>query len=141
MSKSSLVRIRIASGRSRSILTALGFGAGLVGAALISAPPASAQSAADITVLAGPCANCHGTDGRSPGPIASIAGRPEAALLAQLKAFKSEAPPAGTTVMNRLAKGYTDEQLGALAKHFASISTSAAAAAKPATKPATKRAK
>lgn len=126
MSKFSFVRIRIA----------LGLGAGLVGAALVSAQPASAQSAADIAVLAGPCASCHGTDGRSPGPIASIAGRPEAALLAQLKAFKSETPPAGTTVMNRLAKGYTDEQLNALAKHFASISTSAAAA-----KPATKRAK
>lgn len=140
MPKSSLIQIRIAPGRSRSILTALGLGAGLVGAALVAAQPASAQSAADITVLAGPCANCHGTDGRSPGPIASIAGRPEAALLAQLKAFKSEAPPAGTTVMNRLAKGYTDEQLGALARHFASISTSAAAA-KPATKPAMKRAK
>ncbi len=116
-------------GRSPSIAAALG-----LGAALIAAQPAAAQSPADITVLAGSCANCHGTDGRSPGSIVSIAGRPEALLLGQLKAFKSETPPAGTTVMNRLAKGYTDEQLSALASHFAKISA-------PAAKPATKRAK
>jgi sulfide dehydrogenase cytochrome subunit len=103
---------------------------------LITGQPAAAQSPADIVVLAGSCANCHGTDGRSPGPIVSIAGRPEALLLGQLKAFKSDAPPAGTTVMSRLAKGYTDEQLAALARHFARISASA-----PAAKPAKKRAK
>lgn len=122
---------RAAPGLSPSIAAVLG-----LGAALITAQPAAAQSPADVAVLAGSCANCHGTDGRSPGPIVSIAGRPEALLLGQLKAFKSDTPPAGTTVMTRLAKGYTDEQLAALAEHFAKISASA-----PAAKPATKRAK
>jgi cytochrome subunit of sulfide dehydrogenase len=92
--------------------------------------PAVAQSADDVKVLAGTCANCHGTDGRSPGPIASIAGRPESALRAQLQAFKAETPPPGTTIMNRLAKGYTDEQIDALAKHFSQIKAQAPAAAK-----------
>lgn len=122
---------RAVLGLSPSITAVLG-----LGAALITAQPAAAQSPADIAVLAGSCANCHGTDGRSPGPIVSIAGRPEALLLGQLKAFKSDTPPVGTTVMSRLARGYTDEQLAALAKHFAKISPSA-----PAAKPATKRAK
>jgi sulfide dehydrogenase cytochrome subunit len=59
----------------------------------------------------------------------SIAGRPEVLLLEQLKAFKSDTPPPGTTIMNRLAKGYTDEQLAALAAHFSKISATAPAAA------------
>lgn len=99
-----------------------------VGAALTSIQPASAQTPAEVVVLAGPCASCHGPDGRSPGPIVSIAGRPETVLLEQLKAFRSDNPPPGTTVMNRLAKGYTDEQLAALATHFSKISATAPAA-------------
>ena len=98
-----------------------------LGAALTPVQPAAAQSPADVVVLAGPCASCHGTDGRSPGPIVSIAGRPAALLLDQLKAFKSDTPPAGTTVMGRLAKGYTDEQLASLAAHFSKISATAPA--------------
>jgi sulfide dehydrogenase cytochrome subunit len=100
-----------------------------VGAVLTTVQSAAAQTPADIVVLAGPCANCHGTDGRSPGPIVSIAGRPQALLLEQLKAFKSDTPPPGTTIMNRLAKGYSDEQLAALAAHFSKISATAPAAA------------
>lgn len=83
--------------------------------------PAQAQSTFDVTVLAASCANCHGTDGRSPGGMPSLAGRPEAVLNAQLMAYKSDTPPAGTTVMNRLAKGYSDDELAALAKHFSQI--------------------
>jgi cytochrome c553 len=98
---------------------------------MIAAPlPAVAESSPDVAVLAGSCANCHGTDGRSPGPIAAIAGRPEAALAAQLKAFKAETPPPGTTIMNRIAKGYSDTQLEALAKYYAAIKPATPAAAK-----------
>jgi cytochrome subunit of sulfide dehydrogenase len=75
----------------------------------------------DVAVLAGPCANCHGTDGRTKGPIPSIAGRPAATIQAMLKAYKSDTPPPGTTIMNRLVKGYSDEQIEALAKYFAAI--------------------
>ena len=83
--------------------------------------PAAAQSTFDVTVLAASCANCHGTDGRSPGGIPSIAGRPESILAQQLRAYQSDTPPAGTTIMNRLAQGLSDEQLDALATHFAQI--------------------
>lgn len=96
--------------------------ASTVGAlALGLSAPAQAQSTFDVTVLAASCANCHGTDGRSPGGMPSLAGRPEAVLKAQLMAYKSDTPPAGTTVMNRLAKGYSDDELAALAKHFSQI--------------------
>lgn len=91
----------------------------LAGAAPLSA--VAGQSTFDVTVLAGACANCHGTDGRSPGGIPSIAGRPESVLLGHLRAFKSETPPPGTTIMDRLTRGYSDEQLQALAHHFSQI--------------------
>lgn len=84
-------------------------------AAALSAPAFAADPAP--AVLAGSCANCHGTDGKGGGAIPAIKGRPEEALLRQLQAFKAGTAPA--TVMGRLAKGYSDTQLAALAKHFA----------------------
>lgn len=79
-----------------------------------TSPPLRAQ---DVAVLAASCANCHGPDGRSTGGIPTLRGLPEAHLLQRLQAFK-----AGTakdaTVMTRLAKGYDDEQLQALAQWF-----------------------
>lgn len=91
----------------------------LAGSAPLTA--AAGQSTFDVTVLAGACASCHGTDGRSPGGIPSIAGRPESVLLGHLRAFKSETPPPGTTIMDRLTRGFSDEELQALAHHFSQI--------------------
>jgi cytochrome subunit of sulfide dehydrogenase len=85
---------------------------------------ANGQSTFDVTVLAGSCANCHGTDGRSPGGIPSLAGRPAHLLKAQMLAFQSD-PPVGTTIMNRLAKGYSDFEIDALATYFSQLPTQA----------------
>lgn len=96
--------------------------AGLASAALLAAVLAGAAAAqeADASLLAGACANCHGTDGRSPGSIPPLAGKPFAVLSAQLAAFKAgEARDA--TVMTRLALGYSDAELEALARHFSQI--------------------
>ena len=83
-------------------------------AASDSAPSLRAQ---DVAVLAASCANCHGPDGRSPGGIPTLRGLPEAHLLQRLQAFKA-ATAKDATVMTRLAKGYDDEQLQALAQWF-----------------------
>ena len=69
-------------------------------------------------MLANPCAGCHGTDGASPGSIPSIKGLPSSYLISAMKAFKSGKRKG--TVMNRIAKGYTDEEIGLMAKHFSS---------------------
>lgn len=95
--------------------------ASAMASAALFVPAAGAQSTFDVTVLAAACANCHGPDGRSPGSIPSIAGRPEGILLEQLRAFQSDTPPANTTIMDRLAKGFNDEELVALARHFSQI--------------------
>ncbi len=99
-------------------------GAILALAMSVFAGTASAQTQSqslDVTVLAGPCANCHGTDGRTRGAIPPLAGRPAATLQAMLKAYRNDPPPPGTTIMNRLVKSYSDEQIEALAKYFAAI--------------------
>lgn len=83
----------------------------------LATPAATSLRAQDVAVLAASCANCHGPDGRSTGGMPQLRGLPESYLLERLQAFK-----AGTakdaTVMTRLAKGYDDEQLKALAQWF-----------------------
>jgi len=77
-------------------------------------------SPAGARALAANCAQCHGTDGHpAPGSaLAPLAGRPRAELAAKLAAFKSG--KARATVMDQLAKGYSDEEIAALADYFAS---------------------
>lgn len=97
-------------------LVAAALAAGLFGLGL----PGAVLAEDDASVLAGSCFSCHGTEGRSPGAIPSIAGEPYNVLLAQLQAFKA-GENARATVMNRLASGYTDEQLEALAQYFSQV--------------------
>lgn len=91
--------------------------AGLAAVVVLLSGAAHAQTISDVAVLAGSCANCH-SDGRTTGSIPPLAGRPAQTLAALLKSYKGDTPPPGTTIMNRLAKGYTDEQIEALAKYF-----------------------
>ena len=68
-------------------------------------------------VLAGGCAGCHGTDGALTGLVPAIAGRPADELESLLLQYKrGEGNP---TVMDRIAGGFTDEELARLADYFA----------------------
>ena len=79
---------------------------------------AQASSLAKAQYLAATCANCHGTNGKSNGGQASLAGYDKAKLISTMKDFKSDKRPA--TIMHQLAKGYTDEQIEVMATFFAS---------------------
>ena len=99
----------------------------LLVAALVScaalATPASAQGA-DPNLgrnLAAACANCHGTRGVSQQGMPSLAGQQSTYLAQQMKDFKAGVRPA--TIMHQLAKGYTDEQIEALAVYFSAQKT------------------
>lgn len=94
---------------------------GTFGAALLALPvtlPAAADETAPAN-LANACAGCHGTDGISPGPTPSINEISEEDMIALLTAFKSD--EAAVTMMNRIAKGYTDAEIAAIAAYFASM--------------------
>ena len=82
------------------------------------ASPASAQGA-DPNLgrnLAAACANCHGTNGMSQQSMPNLAGQQRAYLVQQMQDFRAGKRPA--TIMHQIAKGYTDEQIDALAAYF-----------------------
>lgn len=66
--------------------------------------------------LAATCAACHGTDGKSAGINANLAGIGKELLVKTFKEFKSGEKPA--TVMHQLAKGYNDAQIDAIATYL-----------------------
>jgi cytochrome c553 len=84
-------------------------------------PPAFAPSnlsPAGVRALAANCAACHGTQGKpaAGSTLAGLAGKPRDELLMAMTQFKQGKKPA--TVMHQLSKGYTDEELAALADYF-----------------------
>ena len=90
-------------------------------AALLASGPVLAQDVAALRArsLAATCAQCHGTDGRAPpgSAMATLANMPAAYMTEQMKAFKSGTRPG--TVMQQIAKGYSDAQIAQLAAYFA----------------------
>ncbi len=69
--------------------------------------------------LAVTCNGCHGTDGHSKGAAPSLAGRPASQLEKAMHDFKSGKRPA--TIMDRIAKGYTGQEIAAMAKYYSRI--------------------
>jgi len=68
--------------------------------------------------LAATCANCHGTNGQARGDtVKPLAGMAADRIVTTFNAYKTGALPA--TIMHQIAKGYTDEQVQAIAAYFA----------------------
>lgn len=89
---------------------ALATGVLAVSAVAQAAPPTAAM-------LSNACAGCHGTNGGSYGPsMPSIASQSKTAIVEAMKKFKSGERP--STVMGRLAKGYTDADFEAMGEFF-----------------------
>ena len=94
-------------------------GAGLsLGAAILSVSAlACAQESSTVRGMTATCANCHGTEGRSVGTVPGLAGVDAGYMVQQMKDFKAGKRPA--TVMQQLAKGFSDAQIEQLAAYFA----------------------
>ncbi|MEY3611883.1 MAG: Cytochrome subunit of sulfide dehydrogenase [Pseudomonadota bacterium] len=63
------------------------------------------------------CAACHGTEGRAQPGMESLAGANKDDLVKKMLDFKAGRKPA--TIMHQLSKGYSDEQIVAIASYFA----------------------
>ncbi len=73
---------------------------------------------ASASMLANTCAGCHGTNGASQGPAApSIAGFSPDYMVETMEGFASGEIP--STIMGRIAKGYTVDEFKTIAKYFA----------------------
>lgn len=75
---------------------------------LLALPAAAAQPPPGATA----CSGCHGTE--SGAVPASIQGRPAAQIIELMRSFRAGERPA--TVMDRIAKGFTEEETRAIAE-------------------------
>ena len=100
-----------------------GAAAGVAAMSLLLATPAQAQAqdakALHLRSLAATCTHCHGTDGRAhkDGAVPGLAGLSSTHIATQLRDFRDGRRTG--TIMHQLAKGYTDEQIDAIAAYFA----------------------
>jgi cytochrome subunit of sulfide dehydrogenase len=84
---------------------------------LLAAPASAlAQGGHPARDLAAPCASCHGTDGASVQGMPYLAGQSRTYIVERMREFKTGKRP--STVMQQIARGYSDEQIEALAAYF-----------------------
>ena len=81
------------------------------------APPAAAEGVAPLAAQG--CLGCHGPDGGGSGAIPGLAGQREAELTAAMLGFRAGERPG--TIMGRIARGYTEAEIAAIAAHFAAL--------------------
>lgn len=81
--------------------------------------PALAEGMVDGARLADACSSCHGLEGAGGDAIPAIAGLPVDDFVARMTAFRDQSAPA--TIMNRLARGFTDSEIVALATYFSEL--------------------
>ena len=88
--------------------------AGLLGALLLLlVQPTLASDDMRGFVLSAGCFNCHGPGGASPGSIPSLNHLDAEQIASALRDFRDNNRPA--TVMGRLARGYSDDEIGTIA--------------------------
>jgi len=92
-----------------------------IGAILVAALAFVGRSQATPTaaMLGNPCIACHGVNGASIGAIPSLQGYPKEVIVSALDAFRADSRPA--TIMGRIAKGYTSEEIEALGEFFSRL--------------------
>ncbi len=89
----------------------------LIAGSVALAAPVFAQTPS-AAMLGNTCAGCHGTNGNSNGPATpTIAGISSEYFIDAMNEYKSGERP--STIMSRIAKGYTEEEIKAMAGFFA----------------------
>jgi cytochrome subunit of sulfide dehydrogenase len=74
-------------------------------AAAAEAPPGAAS-----------CSGCHPANASADTPVPRLAGRDAGAIVTAMLAYRSGQRPA--TVMDRIAKGFSDDEIRAIAAWF-----------------------
>ena len=77
----------------------------------LAATPAAAQSVTPAGAAA--CSGCHPKAGAAAAAVAPLAGRPPQEIVAAMQGFRTGERSA--TVMDRIAKGFSDEETRAIA--------------------------
>lgn len=95
-------------------IKSIGFSLCLLGVG--SVMPAQADNVNQSQMLANPCLSCHGPDQKAAGSIPALVGLKSTYIVDAMNAFKTDKRKG--TVMNRIAKGYTDKEIRLLADYF-----------------------
>jgi cytochrome subunit of sulfide dehydrogenase len=77
----------------------------------------AAAGPADIPAGAAACSGCHPTKQFVATQVPRLTGRNAAQIVAAMAEFRSGARPA--TVMDRIVKGFTDDEISAIAAWYA----------------------
>ena len=92
----------------RVLVALLAFAAtGVCALAAAPGPPAGADQ----------CTGCHAASAKVDTAVPPLVGRPAADIVVQMQAFKSGQKP--STVMERIAKGFTEAEVQAIAEWYA----------------------
>ncbi len=91
----------------RFVAAAIGF-VSIVAAVVASAEPPAGAAA---------CSGCHPASTRVTSPVPRLAGRDSAAIVKAMQDFRTGVRTG--TVMDRIAKGFTDEEIQAIAAWYA----------------------
>jgi cytochrome c553 len=78
---------------------------------------AAVAASAELPAGAAACSGCHPASARVTSPVPRLAGVDRAAIIKAMQDFRSGQRPA--TVMDRIAKGFTDEEIQAIAAWYA----------------------
>ena len=88
-------------------------------ATLLAAGIAAAQDGPSGQAMAQNCYVCHGPDGRSAEGMPALMRGQKEFVVRQMVEFKTDRRPA--TIMNRVAKSYSDEQIASIADYLAGL--------------------
>ena len=86
-------------------------------AALIICTGAALAASPEPPPGASSCSGCHASRTRVDTAVPPLSGRTAADIVAQMQAFKGGQKP--STVMDRIAKGFTDAEIQAIADWYA----------------------
>lgn len=99
--------------RKKVLLNCLGAALAVAAGQVAQADPLAGR------LLAAQCAQCHATNGT--GGFEAIAGKNAASMYEELLEMKYRPVE---NIMDRQARGYTDEQLWLISEHFATLPSS-----------------
>jgi cytochrome c553 len=93
-------------------------GKALAAAIVIASIAAAVVASAEPPAGAAACSGCHPTSVRVTSPVSRLVGLDRAAIVRAMQNFRSGQRIA--TVMDRIAKGFTDDEIQAIAAWYAS---------------------
>jgi sulfide dehydrogenase cytochrome subunit len=88
-------------------------------ATLLAAGAVAAQDGPSGQAMVQTCYVCHGPEGRSAEAVPALMRGQKDFVVRQMIEFKTDRRPA--TIMNRVAKSYSDEQIATIADYLAAL--------------------